>query len=140
LIYLVDDETLLLDLAELSLLPEGYRVKKFKDPKTALESFLNERSKPILLITDYAMRTMSGLELIHQCKIAHPPLRSILLSGTAGVEIVDTAPIRIDHFMRKPYQPATLTEMVRRLLKQSSQKKQFRPARRQASPASSLSS
>ena len=62
LIYLVDDQPLLLDLAEMSLVAEGYKLKKFLDPEVALESFLEARAKPALLITDYAMGKMNGAE------------------------------------------------------------------------------
>ncbi len=115
-IYLVDDESLLLDLAEATLDQEGYPLKKFQDPEAALKSFLKEKSKPALLVTDYAMGKMNGLELIAKCKQAHPDLKSLLISGTAGAEIILNAPVKVDRFLGKPYQPATLVEMVRQIL------------------------
>ena len=39
LIYIVDDEALLVDLAEASLAPGGYLFKKFNDPEEALKAF-----------------------------------------------------------------------------------------------------
>ncbi len=116
LIYLVDDQPLLLDLAEMSLLSGGYRLKKFLDPEAALESFLEARPKPALLITDYAMGKMNGLELVERCKAVKPDLKSILVSGTAGAEIVLESEVKVDRFVGKPYQPTSLAEMVRRLL------------------------
>jgi len=116
LIYLVDDQSVLLDLAELSLQADGYDFRKFLDPESALEAFLKARSKPTLLITDYAMGKMNGLELIEKCKAVKPDLKSILISGTAGAEIVVGSPVRVDRFMGKPYQPANLSELVRRVL------------------------
>ena len=38
-IYVVDDEPMLLELATVILEPQGYRVKCFRDPELALESF-----------------------------------------------------------------------------------------------------
>lgn len=116
LIYIVDDQPLLLDLAEMSLLSGGYRLKKFLDPEAALESFLEARPKPALLITDYAMGKMNGLELVERCKAVKPDLKSILVSGTAGAEIVLESEVKVDRFVGKPYQPTSLAEMVRRLL------------------------
>ena len=118
LIYLVDDESLLLDLAELTLEPDGYDIEKFQDPEQALASFRDAKIKPALLISDYAMDTMNGLELIEQCKRLHPELKTILVSGTAGVEIILDSQVEVDRFMGKPYQPASLSELVRRLLEQ----------------------
>src|SRR5712691_13283287 len=54
LIYVVDDEPMLLELAAVILEPLGYRVKTFRDPQSALQSFADARPRPALLITDYA--------------------------------------------------------------------------------------
>ena len=116
LIYLVDDQPLLLDLAEMSLLSGGYKLKKFLDPEAALESFLDACPKPALLITDYAMGKMNGLELVERCKAVKPDLKSILVSGTAGAEIMMDSDIKVDRFVGKPYLPTSLAEMVRRVL------------------------
>ena len=116
LIYLVDDQPMLLDLAEISLQADGYDFKKFLDPEVALQSFLKARIKPVLLITDYALGKMNGLELIEKCKAARPELKSILISGTAGAEIVLDSNIKVDRFIGKPYQPANLSDLVRLVL------------------------
>lgn len=116
LIYLVDDQPMLLDLAESSLQADGYHFKKFLDPELALRSFLKARVKPALIITDYAMGKMNGLELIERCKAVKPNLKSILVSGTAGAEIVLDSAVEVDRFVGKPYQPASLADLVRRVL------------------------
>jgi DNA-binding NtrC family response regulator len=116
LIYLVDDQPMLLDLAEVSLQAEGYALKKFQHPEAALESFRKAKTKPALLITDYAMGKMNGLELMEKCKQLHPNLKTILMSGTTGAEIVLESAVKVDRFLGKPYQPANLSELVRRVL------------------------
>jgi DNA-binding NtrC family response regulator len=116
LIYLVDDEELLLDLAEVSLLAEGYAMKRFQDPEEAFESFTQETSKPLLLLTDFAMGSMNGLELSTKCKSAHPSLKVLMVSGTAGPEVMHQSPGTVDEFMPKPYQPSELARIVRSLL------------------------
>ena len=116
LIYLVDDEELLLELAEVALLAEGYALKKFQSPQAALESFAREEHKPLLLLTDYAMGTMNGIELSTKCKTAHPALKILMVSGTAGPELAVESPGTVDKFMAKPYNPAELANTVRSLL------------------------
>ncbi|HTD67932.1 MAG TPA: response regulator [Candidatus Limnocylindria bacterium] len=116
LIYLVDDEEPLLTLAEVSLLADGYELKKFQDPAVAFESFTHEPRKPSLLLTDYAMGPMNGMELSAKCKSAHPALKILMVSGTAGPEVVHEAPGTVDKFMPKPYKPAELASTVRLLL------------------------
>jgi DNA-binding NtrC family response regulator len=116
LIFLVDDQPTLLDLAEVSLQQDDYALKKFDDPEAALDAFLKARAKPDLLITDYAMGKLNGIELIERCKAVKPDLKTIIISGTAGAEIVLSAPGKVDRFLGKPYQPPNLAEMVRRVL------------------------
>jgi DNA-binding NtrC family response regulator len=116
LVYIVDDESLLLDLAEASLPGEKFGIRKFQDPERALRSFRKAKPKPDLLISDYAMGKMNGLELMEKCKQIHPGLKTLLLSGTAGAEIVLSAPNTVDRFLGKPYQPAGLLELVERIL------------------------
>ena len=116
LLYLVDDEELVLDVAEATLAPQGFRVKKFHDPETALKDFRSAKAKPELLVTDYALGKMNGLELIQKCKAAHPSLKTLLISGMAGAEIMRSAPVQADKFLAKPYPAPTLVETVRDLL------------------------
>ena len=116
LIFLVDDQPMLLDLAEISLQSGDYALKKFLDPEEALAAFLKSRTKPDLLITDYALGKMNGLELIERCKAAKPDLKTILVSGTAGAEIVLESAVKVDRFVGKPYQPTGLAELVQRVL------------------------
>ena len=116
LVYLVDDEPTLLDLLEVSLLADGYTLKKFLDPEEALKSFLGARPQPDLLVTDYALGKMNGLDLIERCKQANPDLKIVMVSGTASAEIALRSPVKVDRFLGKPYQPATLSDLVRAVL------------------------
>jgi DNA-binding NtrC family response regulator len=115
-IYIVDDEPLLVDLAEASLAPAGFNVKKFTDPEEALKAFTKARPKPDVLVTDYAMGKMNGLELLEKCREQKPGLKCLLISGTVGAEVVLNAPTKVDRFVGKPYQPENLLELVRRIL------------------------
>jgi DNA-binding NtrC family response regulator len=53
---------------------------------------------------------------MEKCKQLHPNLKTILMSGTAGAEIVLESAVKVDRFLGKPYQPANLSELVRRVL------------------------
>jgi DNA-binding NtrC family response regulator len=119
LIFIVDDQAMLLDLAEASLQSDDYTIKKYEDPAEALKGFAKARPKPDLLITDYAMGKINGLELMEKCKKIHPGLKTILMSGTAGAEIVLDSPVKVDRFLGKPYQPAGLSDLVKRVLSET---------------------
>ena len=77
---MVDDQPLLLEFAETALNGSGYSIKTFQDPAEALESFRNARNKPVLLISDYAMDKMNGLELIKNIKQKFPQLLMLVMS------------------------------------------------------------
>ena len=116
LVFLVDDQPALLALAEVSLQDCDCTLRKFLDPEAALAAFLRAKPKPVLLITDYAMGVLNGLDLIEQCKAVKPDLKTIMISGTAGAEIILDSAVKVDRFLGKPYQPPTLAELVRRVL------------------------
>src|SRR5436190_19103776 len=116
LLYLVDDQEVALDVAEAMLEGEGFRIKKFVDPEEAWKSFQREKAKPDVLITDYAMGKMNGLELIEKCKGKYPSLKTLLISGVASAEVQFSATVPADRFLAKPYPAPTLAETVRELL------------------------
>ena len=84
LIYVVDDEPMLLELALVILEPHGYQIKTFRDPELALQTFAAADPKPDLLISDYAMHSMNGMQMIEQFKRIRPGQKIILVSGTVG--------------------------------------------------------
>jgi CheY-like chemotaxis protein len=116
LVYLVDDEPLLLELAEMVLEGNGYRFQKFQDPTEAWNTFAAANPAPMLLITDYAMHAMNGVELIVKCKQLHPELKTILISVTVDESILRQVPVKVDHFLRKPYRTTDLGNIVRSVL------------------------
>jgi len=116
LIYVVDDEPMLLELAAVVLEPLGYTVKPFRDPDQALQTFTSARPRPALLITDYAMHTMTGLDLIAACRDLEPHQKVLLLSGTVDERVYRGSASKPDKFLAKPYQARQLAGAVRTLL------------------------
>ncbi len=117
LIYVVDDEPMLLELAEVILEPEGYQVKTFRDPELALQTFRSAKQRPALLITDYAMHSLNGMQLVAEFRRLEPTQKILLVSGTVGEDIFHDAPCKPDEFLAKPYQAVDLARLVKALLK-----------------------
>jgi CheY-like chemotaxis protein len=115
-VFVVDDEPLLLELAVTLLEPLGYEVKTFRDPGTALQAFVSARPLPILIITDYAMHSMTGLDLIRECRRIRPKQKIILLSGTVDESIYRDLPSKPDCFLSKPYQAKRFVSAVQSVL------------------------
>lgn len=113
-VFVVDDEVLLLELAQTILSPLGCKVVTFTDPEQALKEF--SAAAPALVLTDYAMGRMSGMDLIRECRRLNPLQKTILISGTVDGEVFANAPVKPDHFVAKPYDVNKLVDTVRRMI------------------------
>lgn len=113
-VFVVDDEPMLLELAEAILKPMGYQVRTFRDPEMALKEY--SIAYPAVVITDYAMGRMNGMDLIRECRRLNPRQKMILLSGTVDEHVFANAPVKPDQFLTKPYQIQELAERVRSLI------------------------
>jgi DNA-binding NtrC family response regulator len=60
---------------------DGFSVVTFTDPTLALEHFKENESGYALVLTDYRMPCMSGLELIKQIKDRKPSVRTLLMTA-----------------------------------------------------------
>ncbi len=114
-IFVVDDEPMLLDLAVMILQPLGFKVRTFSDPKKALAEY--PAAKPALIVTDYAMGEMNGLELVQECRRINPRQKTILVSGTVDEKIYAGVQSKPDRFLAKPYQIPDLIESVQALVR-----------------------
>ena len=110
------DEPLLLELASALLEPSGYSVKTFRDPEAALKAFASANPRPAVVLTDYAMHTMTGLDLIRECRRINPSQKIIMLSGTVDESIYRGVSVKPDRFLAKPYQAKDLLGVLRSVL------------------------
>lgn len=113
-IFVVDDEPMLLELAAVILKPIGCEVRTFRDPELALKEVPTVR--PEVIITDYAMGRMSGMDLIRECRRLNPRQKMLLVSGTVDEHVFADAPAKPDRFLAKPYQLQEFADCVRELL------------------------
>ena len=113
-IFVVDDEVMLLELTAAILQPLGFDVRTFHDPKTALADY--PAARPAVLVTDYAMPGMNGLDLLRECKLINPQQKTILVSGTVDENIYAGEQIKPDRFLPKPYRISDFVESIRTLV------------------------
>lgn len=116
MIFIVDDEPVLLELAEKILSSLDCDIQTFGDPQTAFNAYSAAEKPPDLLITDFAMHEMDGMELIRRCRRIHPKQKIILVSGTVDERIYSGSTAKPDRFLAKPYQPAQLATLVQDVL------------------------
>ena len=114
-IFVVDDEPMLLEMAVMILEPLHFRVRTFRDPQTAVAEFSAANPRPALIVTDYAMHSMSGMDLIRECRRIHPKQKIILLSGTVDENVYTQAEAKPDRFLAKPYQVSDFVTLIQSL-------------------------
>ncbi|HET9948192.1 MAG TPA: HD domain-containing phosphohydrolase [Longimicrobiales bacterium] len=93
----------------------GYRVRQFPTPQEALEEL--RRQPPSIIVTDFAMDGMSGLELAQAAQEHDPDIRIIMLTGS-GDESTAQAALRmgISDYIKKPPNPESLKRSVQRVV------------------------
>ncbi len=82
----VDDDTLVRELLGEALQHQGYDVAQAEDGNAAL-AWLATGQPVDLMITDFAMPEMNGLELIAEVLATRPDLPIILLTGYADAQV-----------------------------------------------------
>jgi response regulator RpfG family c-di-GMP phosphodiesterase len=111
LVFLVDDSLTLLEVIKRILLREGYRVATFQNPKHALK--MSSDLKPHVLLSDYQMPNMNGVELIKKIKKTSPKTVCILMSGILGDRIGEVASkIGVSFFIQKPWRRRELLDII----------------------------
>ncbi len=114
-IFVVDDEPMVLDLAAMILQPLGFSVRIFRDPKAALEEL--PEARPALVVTDYAMDGMNGIDVTRECKRVNPRQKVLLMSGTVDERIFTNESVKPDRFLAKPFRGGDLVEAVQMLIR-----------------------
>lgn len=116
-IVVADDEAHILRVMSMKLTNAGYEVMTAVDGEEALE--LCEREKPDLLITDYQMPVMSGLELCKQLRSSEQTrnIPAIMLTARGfDIEASDMVAAGITAVLAKPFSPREVLAKVNDLL------------------------
>ena len=116
-ILLIDDEHRMLRTGKRLLGALGYNVTVFDDPAQALREFRKSPGVFDMVITDYNMPVINGIDLavkIFEERINTP---LILISGNIGNEELERAKeAGIRAFARKPFEVDDIAARIRRLL------------------------
>jgi DNA-binding NtrC family response regulator len=112
-ILVIDDDELLLDLANEFLSDAGYRVFTAVTGEEALKLFSSNAQEIGLVITDMGLPGMSGDEVVLKIREINPSTKSIAMSGFGGEEMLRQVR-RIDFgtFIPKPFDRELLLKAV----------------------------
>ena len=116
-ILVADDESHILHVVSLKLRNAGFRVVTARDGAEALE--MAQAEHPDLLITDYHMPQLSGIELCQKLKQdpATSSIPAIMLTARGyQLEPSDTEQSGILRMLSKPFSPRQLLTTVNEVL------------------------
>lgn len=88
ILFLVDDDESTLKALE-RLLRNDFAISTFNDPQKALEAL--QTVEPAVILTDYMMPSMSGLDFLKLAKKLKPSSVRVLLSGQLDAQEMSTA-------------------------------------------------
>jgi PAS domain S-box-containing protein len=112
-ILYVDDEEGLVLLMKLLLTHKGFRFSGYTDPREALAAVRAYPDQFDLVVTDYKMPHLSGLEVARALKEIRADLPVVLASGFITEEVRDKAPAAgIRELIEKPSTTEKLAEAI----------------------------
>ena len=120
-VLIVDDEPDLANLFTDALKAADLNAIGFDNPFTALEYIRENHDTICLIVTDWRMPDIDGLELIKQIAGIDNEI-GIMLMSAYELEEDQLREVNIDDYMRKPVRIAKLIEIVKRELSHSPNK------------------
>lgn len=112
-ILVVDDDEAVRRFIVECLQTLGYSVEAAADGESGLRAL--REARPDLLIVDYAMPGMTGVEVVRQARLVAPDVPILLATGYADMEAVDRV-MAMESVLRKPFRLAELGVAVRKAL------------------------
>jgi len=80
-ILFVDDEEMLVMLAERAFNRMGHKMEGFTDPHAAIREFQNRPDDFNIVVTDLSMPKFSGFDLVEQVRAVRPGIPIVMTSG-----------------------------------------------------------
>ena len=116
LVLIVDDEASIVQLAQMYLEREGFRVKSAPDGEAALEAA--GKLHPALIVLDVMLPKLDGFEVCKRLRQRDDPVAILML--TARDEDVDKIlglELGADDYLTKPFNPRELVARVKAILR-----------------------
>jgi DNA-binding NtrC family response regulator len=116
-IAIIDDEPDLACLFKEALSQiDGAEVFAFTDPLLALEHFQTNHQNYMVIISDYRMPSMTGIELLSKIKDINPAVTRIMMSAFEIQDELFQEFRCVDKFLQKPVLMTDLINEVRMLV------------------------
>jgi signal transduction histidine kinase/CheY-like chemotaxis protein len=120
-VLVVDDDRLMLSLAEEMLAELGYEPVGYDNPQQALASFESGPQRFDAVLADERMPDLSGTELAARITAHRPDIAVIIVTGYGGPDLEERARAAgVARVITKPYTASTLEEALHGALRVSS--------------------
>ena len=115
----IDDESALVELTTRMLQRRGYVVEGFTQAEQAVEAFRADPARIDLVVTDFSMPRMSGLDVARELLAIRPDIGIVLTSGYLSDDLVESSrQLGIQHVIYKANTVNELCETLHRVLQQ----------------------
>lgn len=129
-VLIVDDEEIVIGAVQTHLELNGYVVASATSGADALR--LCEHNSYDLVILDYIMPTMNGIELLVRIRKLQPHIRSIIISGQIRADVEEKKIgkdlgewVEADLYLHKPISPDKLSDSVATVLQENNVEKDW---------------
>jgi PAS domain S-box-containing protein len=112
-ILLVEDEEMLLDLLQVFLEENGYKVFIARDGMEAVEMYEKHAQEISVVLSDMGLPKLGGWEVFRRMKLINPSVRCILASGYFDPDLrADMIKEGALDFVQKPYVPSVILSYI----------------------------
>lgn len=117
-ILIIDDNEDIRKIIGYDLIKAGFDVDDAQDGESGYQMIQKEKNYD-LIIVDWMMPGMSGIELVHTLRRQHNNSLLFMLTAKDGVDdLAEAFEAGVDDYMRKPFSPRELTIRIQRHLQQ----------------------
>ena len=115
-ILIVDDERMILELTSMVLLNQGFEVETVDNARDSYD--LIERDRPALVLLDYMMPKINGLEALKEIRARFPETYVIMFTGKGSEEVaVELMKAGASDYILKPFSNAKLVDRIENVLR-----------------------
>ena len=114
-IFVADDDSTIMMLLEMALEMEGFEVSCYAGADELIAAIDKAETPPHLILTDFHLGEVNGLDLIRLARERIPSVKTVLLSGSKQSTALSKSHVKPDAFLGKPIDLDTLTATVEAL-------------------------
>jgi DNA-binding NtrC family response regulator len=121
-ILIVEDDEVLLGLISSLLRREGHDVRAANSATAALEVLEKEKDQCELVLTDFEMKPMNGLQMVSRIVQKSPGMKILFMSGYPSVAHAVEEQFGADSLVIKPFAAPELMRKIKKMLHKRSRK------------------